>query len=288
MTREAGLMLLLWVRSQADSGKKGETDYFPAVQLDAVQSAAQEQFGKQSYRYGKGHILQNVDDVVAAAAQMKLPVIADVLDVATGAGHTGLYFAGLGHRVTLADNAQPMLDRATEAAAERGLKVTTCQHAAEKFPYADASFDLVSSRVAPHHFSSPPDFIHEVARVLRPGGYFLLIDGSVPDDEPEAEAWLHQVEKLRDPSHNRLLSPRAWSQLCLDAGLGVQTAELKTFKQPDLEWYFETANTPPDNRVAVRKLIETASENVKRCYQLGVEEGKIVWWWPRLTLIARR
>ncbi len=258
------------------------------MQLDLVQSAAQEQFGKQSHRYGKGHILQNVEDVIAAASQMTLPVVADVLDVATGAGHTGLYFAGLGHRVTLADIAQPMLDRVSETAAERGLQVTTRQHAAEQFPYADASFDLVTCRVAPHHFSSPPDFIAEVARVLRPGGYFLLIDGSVFDDEPEAEAWLHQVEKLRDPSHNRLLSPRTWTQLCERAGLSVNSAELKEFKQPDLEWYFETANTPPDNRVAVRRLIETATDGVRRCYKVGVEEGKTVWWWPRLTLIARR
>ncbi|MCD6052626.1 MAG: type 11 methyltransferase [Verrucomicrobia bacterium] len=258
------------------------------MQLDAVQSAAQEQFGKQSHRYGKGHILQNVDDVIAAASQMALPARAEVLDVATGAGHTGLYFAGLGHRVTLADIAQPMLDRVRETAAERGLQVTTRQHAAEQFPYAEASFDLVTCRVAPHHFSSPPDFIAEVARVLRPGGYFLLIDGSVFDDEPEAEAWLHQVEKLRDPSHNRLLSPRTWTQLCERSVLRVTSVELKEFKQPNLEWYFETANTPPDNRVAVRRLIETATDAVRRCCKVGVEEGKTVWWWPRLTLIARR
>jgi SAM-dependent methyltransferase len=142
--------------------------------------------------------------------------------------------------------------------------------------------------VAPHHFSAPPDFVNEVARVLRPGGWFLLIDGSVLDDELEAEAWLHQVEKLRDPSHNRLLSPRAWTQLCVKAGLQVRSAELKAFKQPDLEWYFETANTPADNRVAVRKLVEMASAHVKQCYRLANEEGKITWWWPRLTLIAQR
>ncbi|HEY1172084.1 MAG TPA: class I SAM-dependent methyltransferase [Verrucomicrobiae bacterium] len=229
-----------------------------------------------------------MDDVIAATQQMLLPPVADVLDVATGAGHTGLYFAGLGHRVTLADIAQPMLDRALEAATERGLKITTQQHAAEKFPYANGSFDLVTCRVAPHHFSSPPDFVNEAARVLRPGGYFLLIDGSVPDDEPEAEAWLHEVEKLRDPSHNRLLSPRSWTKLCVMVGLKVNSAELKTFKQPDLEWYFETANTPQENRVAVRRLVETASKHVRECYRVAMEAGKTVWWWPRLTLIAQR
>jgi hypothetical protein len=87
--------------------KTAGISYFLAVKLDSVQSAAQEQFGKQSHRYGKGHILQNVEDVIAASSRMTLPTVADVLDVATGAGHTGLYFAGLGHRVTLAEIGHP-------------------------------------------------------------------------------------------------------------------------------------------------------------------------------------
>jgi hypothetical protein len=124
--------------------------------------------------------------------------------------------------------------------------------------------------------------------VLRPGGWFLLIDGSVPDDAEEAEEWLHQVEKHRDPSHHRLLSPRAWTRLCEASGLRVQSAELKTFKQPDLEWYFETAATSPENRKIVRELITTAPASVRETFRLGEEEGKIVWWWPRLTLVARR
>lgn len=258
------------------------------MKLDAVQQAAQEQFARQSRNYGRSHILADVSDVEAGLEKITLPAVAQVLDVATGAGHTGLYLASLGHQVTCTDLAAPMLDRVREAAQERGLKVETRQHPAEEFPYADASFDLVTSRVAPHHFSSPESFIRETSRVLRPGGWFLLIDGSVPDDAAEAEEWLHQVEKHRDPSHHRLLSPRAWTRLCEANGLQVQSAELKTFKQPDLEWYFETAATSPENRQVVRELIANAPTSVKETFQLAEEDGKIVWWWPRLTLVARR
>lgn len=256
--------------------------------LNKVQRAAQKQFGKQSHRYGRGHILENVDDVRAAMDSLQLPVRARVLDVATGAGHTGLFFASLGHEVTLGDLAAPMLDRAREAAIQRGLAVTTQQHPAEEFPNPNESFDLVTCRVAPHHFSSPEKFIRETARVLKPGGWFLLIDGSIDDDQPEAEAWLHQVETLRDPSHHRLLSPRTWSGLCEATGLVVKFAELIPFKQPDLNWYFDTAATSPENRDKVLKLIAHAPESARKLFRLTTEDGKIVWWWPRLTLVARK
>lgn len=258
------------------------------MKLDAVQQAAQEQFARQSKNYGRTHILADVSDVTAALEKIVIPGKARVLDVATGAGHTGLHLASLGHEVTCADIAEPMLERVREGAEERGLSVETRQHAAEELPYADATFDLVTSRIAPHHFSSPEKFIAETARVLKPGGWFLLIDGSVQDDEAEAEEWLHQVEKWRDPSHHRLLTPRAWTQLCAQSGLQVQSAELKRMKQPDLEWYFETAATSPENRTRVRELIARAPDSARRLFELGEEDGKIVWWWPRLTLIARK
>lgn len=258
------------------------------MNLDEIQQASQEQFARQSHRYAKGHILENIQDVREAANAIPLPPKARVLDIATGAGHTALFFAALGHEVTAADIAPPMLERVREAACRRSLPITTNLHSAEQLPYDDASFDLVTCRVAAHHFSSPEDFVRETARVLKPGGWFLLIDGSVQDDQNEAEEWMHQVEKLRDPSHHRMLTPRAWSRLCEQNGLAVQTAALTQFKQPDLNWYFETAATSPENRKAALQLIANAPASTRALFQIAEEDGKTVWWWQRLTLIARK
>jgi ubiquinone/menaquinone biosynthesis C-methylase UbiE len=258
------------------------------MELDEVQRIAQEQFARQSHRYGQGHILENVEDVQAALAFVQLPPNAKILDIATGGGHTGLYLANLGHDVTLADIAQPMLERAAKTAAERGLTVRTNQHAAERLPYPDDQFDLVTCRVAAHHFSSPENFVQETARVLKSGGYFLLIDGSVEDDQPEAEAWSHAVEKLRDPSHHRFLTPRTWSRLCETNGLAVTHNQLNPFKQPDLNWYFETAATSPENQRKVLELITNAPDSARKLFGLAEENGKIIWWWQRLTLVARK
>jgi SAM-dependent methyltransferase len=232
--------------------------------------------------------LENVEDVREAEAHVALPAGARVLDIACGAGHTGLYFASRGHEVICADLSEAMLARTQEGAAAEGLAVETRRHPAETMPYSDAAFDLVTCRVAPHHFSAPGDFVREVARVLKPGGWFLLIDGTVPDDDPAAGEWLNRVEKLRDPSHVELYSPARWCAWCEAAGLHVEKHWQRRKKQPDLEWYFETAATPAENRAAVVQLVRDVPPDVRAIYEIDEEEGRIVWQWPMLSLVARR
>lgn len=256
--------------------------------LNAAQQASRDQFEKQSANYGKSHILADTSDVARALETISLQPGQTALDVATGGGHTALYLATRGLHVTAADISPAMLENAARLAAEQGFTITTQLHEAEHFPYSDATFDLVTCRVAAHHFSDTAAFIREVTRVLKPGGHFLLIDGSVPDGQPEAEEWLHQVEKLRDPSHGRFLSPQAWTELCQQHGLTVLHSGTTPFKQPDIEWYFQTAATTPENRAQVLELIKHAPATARQAFSLAEEDGKIIWWWPRLALVARK
>jgi ubiquinone/menaquinone biosynthesis C-methylase UbiE len=256
--------------------------------LDSKQAASASQFDRQSDRYGKSHILADTQDVAMGLAGVVAPKDGTALDVATGGGHTALWLARQGWKVTAGDIAPRMLENARKLCAEAGLGIETRLFPAEQMPFADCAFDLVTVRVAPHHFSSPAKFVRETARVLKPGGHFLLIDGSAPDDDPETEEWLHGVEKWRDPSHGRLLSPKAWGGLVREAQLHVLRAELHSLKQPDLQWYFETAATSPENREKVLEAVRRASERVRAALRLGQEDGKIVWWWPRLTLLASK
>jgi ubiquinone/menaquinone biosynthesis C-methylase UbiE len=46
----------------------------------------------------------------------------------------------------------------------------------QQIPFADGSVDLVVSTLSLHHWGDPVAVLNEVARVLRPGGSFLIFD----------------------------------------------------------------------------------------------------------------
>src|SRR3954451_22319621 len=141
--------------------------------LDKTQAAAADQFNRQSDRYGKSHILAETSDVEAALQHIVPTQDAAALDVATGGGHTALCLARLGWKVTAVDIAPRMLENAKRLLSDAGYSLETKLSPAEDLPFSAASFEVVTVRVAPHHFSSPANFIKEVARVLKIDGHFI-------------------------------------------------------------------------------------------------------------------
>lgn len=259
------------------------------MSLDSQQQRSADQFDRQAANYGKQHILADTKDV----AQL-LSLIPDdtkygpALDVATGGGHTALALARAGYEPVLGDLAPAMLEGARKLLADEGFTAETALFPAEKIPFPDGFFRLVSCRVAPHHFSDVAAFVRESHRLLEPGGYFLVIDGSLDDDDPETAEWLHQVEKLRDPSHGRLLDRATWTAIVKDAGFTVEHAELQPMQQPNLDWYFTAAATPQENCLKVRQLIQDVSPHVRAAMELKTTDGPIRWTWKRISLLARK
>jgi ubiquinone/menaquinone biosynthesis C-methylase UbiE len=147
-----------------------------------------------------------------------------VLDIATGAGHTALAFAPHVAHVTASDLTPQMLEQAALLAKKRGIDNIAFERAeAERLPFPDATFDLVTCRLAPHHFDDIAGFLAQVARVLKPHGLFALVDNVSP--EGEADAPYNAFEKLRDPSHGRCLTMDEWKSAVTAAGLRVRSAE---------------------------------------------------------------
>jgi ubiquinone/menaquinone biosynthesis C-methylase UbiE len=101
----------------------------------------------------------------------------DALDVGCGTGFFALLLAGLGHRPVGVDLADAMLARAREKADAAGLDVDFRSADAEHLPFAEGSFDLVIERHVIWTLPDPPRALAEWARVLRPGGRLVLVEG---------------------------------------------------------------------------------------------------------------
>ncbi len=148
-----------------------------------------------------------------------------MLDVATGGGHTALKFSPYVKEVIATDLTPKMVERA--AAFITGLGVTNVRFEpadAENLPFDDEQFDLVTCRIAAHHFPDPQRFIREGVRVLQRGGLLLVQDQVLPEDTL-ASRYVDQIERLRDPSHHRAHSRTEWMNMFLNAGLRVEAVE---------------------------------------------------------------
>ena len=130
------------------------------------ETLVQKQFGVAAADYAASAVHASGPSLARLLALV--PARADwvALDVATGAGHTALAFAPLVARVIASDITDAMLRETEKLAAARGLaNVETANGEAGKLPFADAGFDLVTCRLAAHHF---PD-AHDAEGLVRIG-----------------------------------------------------------------------------------------------------------------------
>lgn len=99
-----------------------------------------------------------------------------VLEVGSGRGggakHLATYYKPASY--VGMDLAQSAVDLANKMHIAPNLKFV--QGSAESIPLADASIDVVVNVESCHAYGSVPKFLSEVKRVLKPGGYLLMVD----------------------------------------------------------------------------------------------------------------
>jgi SAM-dependent methyltransferase len=92
------------------------------------------------------------------------------LDVATGTGSVAFLAAREGAVVTGLDLSEPLLEQARGKAEQEALPVAFDLGDAQRLPYGDASFDVVSSSFGVIFAPDSEAAAGELARVVRPGG----------------------------------------------------------------------------------------------------------------------
>jgi len=209
-----------------------------------------------------------------------------ILDIGTGAGHTAYAFAPFVDHVTAVDITQAMLDIVAREAIAKGFNnLDTCLAPAEKLPFETGSIDGIVCRLCAHHFDSVAEFMNEVNRVLKPGGYFVLIDTIGPEDDA-TQREVDAIEALRDPSHAHDLSVTEWNQHLASVGFKTEWMDV-TRKQLDLEDWLERMNVPDQHRETLRGQILN-SDGTLRDYLNPQTEPKTAFDLWEITFLARK
>ena len=133
---------------------------------------------RQQATWASGDFSEIATTIVSAAERLvdaaDLRAGASVLDVATGSGNAAIAAARLGCRATGVDYVPSLLERGRERAAAERLAIEFVAGDAEDLPFADASFDAVTSiygvMFAPDHARTAT----EIARVAGPGATIAL------------------------------------------------------------------------------------------------------------------
>ena len=106
-----------------------------------------------------------------------------VLDIAGGTGDLARAFvrqAGASGRVVLSDINEAMLRVGRDRLLDEGLVMPTAACDAERLPFANAAFDLVSVAFGLRNMTRKEVALTEMCRVLRPGGRLLVLEFSKP------------------------------------------------------------------------------------------------------------
>jgi ubiquinone/menaquinone biosynthesis C-methylase UbiE len=208
-----------------------------------------------------------------------------VLDVACGPGILACAFARVARHVTGIDITPAMLERARVLQQERALANVSWQLGdVLPLPFPDATFTLVASRYAFHHFLEPQAVLAEMARVCAPGGALLVVDAAPAPDKADA---FNRMEVVRDLSHVRAMPEAELKALFARAGLPEpRTTGYRL--ETELEGLISRSFPKPGDDDTLRRMFHASLASDDLGMGTRLVDGTIRFGYPVAVLAARK
>jgi SAM-dependent methyltransferase len=236
----------------------------------STNESVRSQFGGVAGAYAASSVHAAGPDLPLFVAAAELTGSELVLDLGSGAGHSTLAMAAKAKEATGLDLTPEMVAEAEQLAAQRGVRnVSYRQGDAAKMPFANGSFDVVTTRYSAHHYADPQAVLAEAFRVLKPGGRFVMVDTVAPED-PALDSFCQAFELLRDPSHVRNCRASEWLRLLAAAGLPGEVVERLPVVLDGADWVARM-RTPEPKVAILRTLFREATPSQRAAFDLRDE-----------------
>lgn len=242
----------------------------------AIKALVQAQFAPAAQSYVTSATHAHGADLARLVELAELDTDELALDVATGGGHTALALAPRVRHVIASDLTFSMLEAARSHLAAQGVaNVSYLRAEAEALPVAPASLDLVTCRIAAHHFADVRAFVRSSAAALRPGGR-LIVSDHIGLEDPELDQFMDRFERWRDPSHVRAYSYGEWRSFCAEAGLTVTHTEDDPREPYEFASWTARLRMPAEERDALERWLLAAAPRFRDQFELVEQDGRLV------------
>ncbi|MFL0418618.1 class I SAM-dependent methyltransferase [Sphingomonas sp. 179-I 2A4 NHS] len=228
-----------------------------------------QQFGPQAQAYVTSAAHASGPDLDRIEEIAREHVGGRALDLGCGGGHVAYRIAPLIGEVVACDLSTDMLDAVSTEAQRRGIgNIATRPAAAERLPFAEASFDYTVCRMSAHHWRNLEAGLREARRVTRRGATAMFVDPFALAD-PLLDTHLQAIELLRDPSHVRNYNIAQWCAALGRSGFAIVSVKTHRLRMDFANW-IARMSTAPAHVGAIRSLQAGASVEVKSA--LSIEE----------------
>jgi ubiquinone/menaquinone biosynthesis C-methylase UbiE len=249
--------------------------------------AVQAQFGRQASWYTISDVHRQSEGLAELMRFAAPSPDARALDIATGTGFTALTVAPRCRRVIGLDLTLGMVTQARRLAAERGVaNVQFCLGDAEAIPFRRDAFDIVTCRLAAHHFPNLGRAFREMARVARRGAPVILDDTCAPE-VPHLAALMNEWEVRRDPSHVANHPPSRLRAMLEECGLRVDAAVPAHVPQVFSDWV-RRGGVAESNAASLRASFLGADPDARSAFRIEpvAETEDIRFAWPEIVILS--
>jgi SAM-dependent methyltransferase len=207
-------------------------------------------FDAQAEAFERAKVQRDAESLSRFVAFAAVPRGGRVLDAGCGPGIVAEAFLEAGCDVLGVDLSAEMIRRAQARCARFGERARFEQRSLFDLDPGEP-LDAALSRNVLHHLEDPQAFVARQATLVRPGGAVLALDLSGEPD-PAGQAWSQGIERDRDRTHVRTLTPGELVDMLIRAGLeDVRLAEEHLVLDFD-EWFDRGSPAAPKEAVRAR------------------------------------